>query len=69
MGEALMTTYRFRWLNEKGHAPKSMQIECANDHQAIGVAARQTGDHEVIEVWDGSWLVCRWLKCHKALTA
>jgi hypothetical protein len=64
-----MTTYRFRWLNEKGDAPKSMQIECATDLQAIGVAERQTGDYEVIEVWDGFWLVCRWLKAHRAATA
>jgi hypothetical protein len=68
MDEALMTTYRFRWLNEKGHAPKCMQIECASDRHAIGVAAHQTGDHEVVEVWDGSWLVCRWL-AHRATTA
>ncbi|HET6308848.1 MAG TPA: hypothetical protein VFG12_16780 [Rhodopila sp.] len=64
-----MTTYRFRWLNEKGDAPKSMQIECATDRHAIGVAQRQTGDHELIEVWDGSWLVCRWLKAHRVATA
>ncbi len=56
---ALMTTYRFRWLNAKGDAPESMQIECATDLHAIEVAERQTGDHEVIEVWDGCWLICR----------
>lgn len=64
-----MTTYRFRWLNEKGDAPKSMQIECATDLQAIAVAESQTGDYEVIEVWDEFWLVCRWLKARRSVAA
>jgi hypothetical protein len=68
-GEALMTTYRFRWLNEKGDARKSMQIECMTDLHAIGLAAREAGDHEVLEVWDGSWLVCRWLRAHRSAAA
>jgi hypothetical protein len=60
-----MTTYQFRWLNEKGDAPTSMKLECATALQAIGVAERQTGDHELIEVWDGVWLVCRYSNRNK----
>jgi hypothetical protein len=48
-----MTTYRFLWLDEKGHLPKSMQIECGTDHQAIDIAQHQTGNYVVIEVWGG----------------
>jgi hypothetical protein len=45
-----------------------MQIDCATDRQAIEVAERQTGDHEVIEVWDRCWLVCRWF-AHRTAAA
>jgi hypothetical protein len=54
-----MTTYRLLWLDEKGNARKSTQIECATDQEAIGVAGRQTGDYEAIEIWDGPRPVCR----------
>jgi hypothetical protein len=54
-----MPTYRFLWLNERGNAPKSMQIDCLTDCQAIEIAEHQTGDYEVIEVWEGSRPVCR----------
>jgi hypothetical protein len=60
-----VTSYRFRWLNERGEAPESMQIECATDLHAIGAAKRQTGDHEVVEVWDGCWLICRYSNLKK----
>jgi hypothetical protein len=56
---ALMTTYRFVWRDNKGNAPKSAQIECLTDQQAIDIAAHQTGDYETIEVWDGGRPVCR----------
>jgi hypothetical protein len=56
---ALMTTYRFVWRDNKGNAPKSAQIECLTDQQAIDIAAHQTGDYETVEVWDGGRPVCR----------
>jgi hypothetical protein len=55
----LMTTYRFLWLDERGYASKSMQIECVTDRQAIDIAEHQTGDYEMIEVWNGPRPVCR----------
>jgi hypothetical protein len=54
-----MTTYRFVWRDNKGNAPKSAQIECLTDQQAIDIAAHQTGDYETVEVWDGGRPVCR----------
>jgi hypothetical protein len=48
-----MTAYRFLWLDEKGHVPRSTHVECATDQQAIELAGRQTGDYEAIEIWDG----------------
>jgi hypothetical protein len=54
-----MAIYRLLWLDEKGSTPKSMQIECLTDRQAIEIAEHQTGDYEVIEVWEGSRAVCR----------
>jgi hypothetical protein len=39
--------------------PRSAQIECLTDQQAIDIAAHQTGDYETIEVWDGGRPVCR----------
>jgi hypothetical protein len=54
-----MTTYRLLWLDEKGNARKSTQIECATDRQAVDIAGRQTGDYEAIEVWDGGRPVYR----------
>jgi len=54
-----MTTYRLLWLDEKGNARKSGQIECATDRQAIDIAAHQTGAYRAVEVWDGARPVCR----------
>jgi hypothetical protein len=54
-----MITYRLLWLDEKGNIPKSRQIDCATDRQAVAIAKRQTGDYEAIEVWDGDRLVFR----------
>ena len=54
-----MTTYRVLWLDEKQNSPKSKQIECLTDREAIDIAEHQTGKYEVIEVWNGSRLVCR----------
>jgi hypothetical protein len=54
-----MTTYRLLWLDEKGNARKSTQIEGATDRQAVDIAGRQTGDYEAIEVWDGGRPVYR----------
>jgi hypothetical protein len=54
-----MTTYRLLWLDGKGNARKSTQIECANDLQANDIAGQQTGDYEAIEVWDAGRPVCR----------
>ena len=53
-----MTIYRVLWLDEKGNTPKSAQIECQTDHQAIDIAEHQTGDYDAIEVWEGSRLIC-----------
>jgi hypothetical protein len=54
-----MTTYRLLWLDRDRHALKSKQIECVTDRQAIDIAGQQTGDYEMIEVWDGTRPVCR----------
>jgi hypothetical protein len=51
-GDTPMTAYRFLWLDEKGHVPKSTHAECTTDQQAIDLAGRQTGDYEAIEIWD-----------------
>jgi hypothetical protein len=48
-----MTTYRLLWLDEKGNTPKSAQVECRTDRQAIDIAEHQTGDYDAIEVWEG----------------
>ena len=53
-----MTTYRLLWLDENRNIPKSAQIECQTDRQAIDIAEHQTGDYDVIEVWEGSRLIC-----------
>jgi hypothetical protein len=52
-----MTTYRLLWLDKKGTIPKSAQIECQTNRQAIEIAEHQTGDYDVIEVWEGSRLI------------
>jgi hypothetical protein len=52
-----MKTYRFFCLDEKGRARKCVNVECATDEQAIGIAGRQTGLNEGIEIWDGRRLV------------
>jgi hypothetical protein len=54
-----MTTYRLPWLDEKGNARKSGQIECTTDRQAIDIAAHQIGAYQAVEVWDGARPVCR----------
>jgi hypothetical protein len=54
-----MTTYRLLWLDERGNARKSAQIECATDRQAIEIAEHQTGAYKAVEVWDGARPVCR----------
>jgi hypothetical protein len=60
-----MTIYRLVWLDNKGNVPKSAQIECRTDREAIGVAERQTGEYEVIDIWEGSRPVCRCGNPHK----
>jgi hypothetical protein len=54
-----MITYRFVWLDEKGHPPKSTHIECATATQAIEIAQYQTGDYAAIEIWNGGQRICR----------
>jgi hypothetical protein len=54
-----MTTYRLLWLDRDGHALKSKQIECVTDRQVVDIAGQQTGNYEMIEVWDGTRAVCR----------
>ena len=57
-GAQRMTTYRLLWLDKKGNTPKSAQLECHTDRQAIEIAEHQTGDYGSIEVWEGSRFIC-----------
>jgi hypothetical protein len=54
-----MTIYQLIWLDESGYAPKSMQVERATDREVIDFAEHQTGQWDVIEIWDGNRAVCR----------